>query len=165
MRCRQNERGNRFDFIIASDRLRSRSLRSASKSAQRRANYPYRMTIKTPRGEGPILDVFSAIGSRYSISSAANSGGSDATLDRRSAIPLLSSGIAAVPRRRRSVPRECRAPIRLGVLCRGGGWSPSHTKCPLHIVLLARKILNSHWAKTVTATTPIGPSIEANLYP
>lgn len=38
-------------------------------------------------------------------------------------------------------------------------------KVPMYIVLLARRILNSHWAKTVTGTTPIGPSIEAHLYP
>jgi len=38
-------------------------------------------------------------------------------------------------------------------------------KVPMYIVLLSRRILNSHWMKTVTGTTPIGPSIEAHLYP
>lgn len=38
-------------------------------------------------------------------------------------------------------------------------------KVLMYIVLLTKGILNSHWMKTVTATTPIGPSIEAHLYP
>lgn len=43
-------------------------------------------------------------------------------------------------------------------------WMVSITrKMPMYIVLLARRILNSHWTKTVTATTPIWPSIEAHL--
>lgn len=36
----------------------------------------------------------------------------------------------------------------------------AHVHCPS-----SQGILNSHWAKTVTSTTPIGPSIEVHLYP
>lgn len=44
-------------------------------------------------------------------------------------------------------------------------WMVSITReMPMYIVLLARRILNSHWTKTVTATTPIWPSIEVHLY-
>ncbi|EFN66344.1 hypothetical protein EAG_07088 [Camponotus floridanus] len=49
-------------------------------------------------------------------------------------LPPLSSADAWSRKRLRSpallVSRGHGVPIRLHVLCRGGGWSPSHTKCP-----------------------------------
>lgn len=98
---------------------------------------------------------------------------SDVTLDRRA---------IGDPVRRRSPPPVVGGPGRgCALLAIGfsGTWHSDSTsrslsrrwmvsiahKVPMYIVLLARRILNSHWAKTVTGTTPIGPSIEAHLYP